>query len=126
MRIPMNARSARSAVLGVAVVAALATGGLAYGSAAEHHDHSTADARIGKAAPPGTVRLAGTAKMVPKQGVKAPPTTSKRSTAERTPPATRTARATDVDKSDRGMKNLRATEDRGKRNVPATRDLGAR
>ena len=126
----MNARSARSAVLGVAVVAALATGGLAYGSAADHHDHSTADARIGKAAPPGTARLAGTAKIVPKQGVKASPTTSNRSTAERTPPATRsparTARATDVDKSDKGVKNLRATKDTGKRNVPATRDLGAR
>jgi hypothetical protein len=128
MRIPTNARSARSAVLGVAVVAALATGGLAYGSAAEHHDHSTADAQIGKAAAPGTVRLAGTAKIVPKQGVKASPTTSKRSTAERTPPATRSpARtATDVDKSDKGVKNLRATTDGGKRNVPAKRDLGAR
>jgi hypothetical protein len=122
----MNARSARSAVLAVAVVAALATGGLAYGSTAEDHDHSTADARIAKAAPPGTVRLAGTATMDPAQGVKVSSTTSRWSTAERTPPATRgrahTAKARDVDKSDRGVKNLRATKDRGTKGLPVQRE----
>lgn len=129
MRNPMNVRSARSAVLGLAVVMALATGGLAYGSAAENDGTSTATARIGKAAPPGSVSPAGTATMVPKQGVKGS-TTSKGSTAERTPPATRgavrTTKARDVDKSDRGVKNLRATRDRGTKNLRATRDRGDR
>lgn len=130
MRNLMNVRSARSAVLGLAVVMALATGGLAYGSAAEDDGTSTATARIGKAAPPGSVSPAGTATMVPKQGVKGSTTTSKGSTAERTPPATRgaarTTKARDVDKSDRGVKNLRATKDRGTKNLPPRRDLGDR
>jgi hypothetical protein len=129
MRIPMNARSARSAVLGVAVFAALATGGLAYGSAAENDSNSTAEARIGKAAPPGTVRVPATTNMVAKQGVKPSRTTPKQSTAEKAPSTTRspahTAKARDVDKSDKGVKGAKATKDRGKKNAASTRDRGA-
>jgi hypothetical protein len=127
MRIHMNARSARSAVLGVAVVAALATGGLAYGSSADDVGTSTVTAKHGKAAP--AVSKAGTASMVPKKGVKTSRTIPA-GTAERTPPATRgpahTAKARDLDKSDRGVKGAKTTKDSGKTNVPATRDLGAR
>jgi len=125
MRIPMNARSARSAVLGVAVVVALATGGLAYGSAAENDSNSTAEARIGKAAPPGTVRLPATTNMVAKQGVTPSRTTPQQSTAEQAPSTTRspvhTAKARDVDKSDKGVKGAKATRDRGRKNAPVTR-----
>ncbi len=131
MRVPpMNAHSARSALLACAVVAALATGGLAYGSAAEDDSRSTATARIGKAAPPGTVRAQDTTKMVAKQGVAGSTTTPRQATSEKAPPATRnparTAKARDVDTSDRGVKGTKATKDRGKKNAAPTRDRGAR
>lgn len=128
MRIPMKARKARSAVLAATVVATLAAGGgLAYGSAAED-DSGTAGAVTEKAAP--AVSSAGTASMVPRQGVKPSSTSPQGSTAERTPPATGgsapTAKSSDVDKSDRGAKNVRSTKDKGKKNLPATKDLGDR
>jgi hypothetical protein len=124
----MKARSARSAVLGVAVVAALATGGLAYGSAAEPHDHSTADARIGKAAPPGTTSVGGTASMQPKRGVQPSKTIPKESTADKRSTASSNPKGTSawVDKSDRGVKGAKATKDRVKKNAAPTRDRGAR
>ncbi|KAA1419470.1 hypothetical protein F0U44_13655 [Nocardioides humilatus] len=119
----MKVRSARSAVLGIAVVVALATGGMAYGSSAaderSRDDQSTATAKVWKAAPPGTERLTGTATMVGKQGVRPSRTISKGSTAEKRPPVTRgpahTAKARDVDKSDRGKKNAPVTKDGGKK-----------
>lgn len=119
----MNARSARSAVLAAAVVAALATGGLAYGSAADNDSGGTAGARIGKAAP--AVSKAGTASMVPKKGVQPSKTVPKGSTADARSTTSRSpvpkVRATDVDKSDRGVKGARATKDRGQKNAPVTK-----
>ncbi len=118
----MNTRSARSAVLGVAVIAALATGGLAYGSAAEHHSHSTATARVGKAAPPGSVRVPATTNLSPKQGVKPSGTIPKGSTAERHPVTRTPSRHPKVvDRSDKGVKGAKATKDRGEKHAPVTK-----
>jgi hypothetical protein len=122
----MRARSARSAVLAGAFALALATGGLAYGSSAGDDGVSTTGAQTAKAAPPGTAPAGGTAAMHAKQGVKPSKTIPKGSTRSAAPPTVKATPKKVVDKSDRGVKNVRPTKDNGRKNAASTRDLGAR
>ncbi|WP_183093060.1 hypothetical protein [Nocardioides stalactiti] len=117
----MRARGARSAVLAGVVAVALATGGLAYGSAADG-DEGTAGVSVATGTPVDKGDATGTAKIKPKPGVKPSKSVAPGSTAEKNPVIrSRTTGARVVDKSDKGKKNVRPTKDGGRKNAPITR-----
>jgi hypothetical protein len=82
----MRARSARSALPAVVVTLALATGGLAYGSAYDGGS-STTGVQTEEAAPPGTAPAGGTATMQPERGVQPSKSVPQGSTADMLPGA---------------------------------------
>ena len=120
MRSPLRARSARSAVLAVPVAVvglALATAGPGLGFANDDNG-STRGVQTGKPAPAGTGLVPATTNMQPKPGVKPSLTVPKGSTADMAPSGNlitghQGTTVGDLDKSDRGAKNLPATKDLG-------------
>ncbi|WP_183099178.1 hypothetical protein [Nocardioides pelophilus] len=122
----MRARSARATVLAVAVAAALVTAGPGFGLADDGSAGSTRGAQTEKAAPPGSVRVPATTNMKASRGVKPSDKIPAGSTRTAQPPAVKAGPTKVVDRSDKGVKNLRPTKDRGTKNLPPRRDLGDR
>jgi hypothetical protein len=129
VRSPSRALSARTAALVVAVAAALAlavaTAGPGLGFA-DDGGGSTKGVKTGKPAPAGTSVVSGTARIQPAKGVKPSATIPQGSTrdieASTSPGAAQGTTARDVDRSDRGVKNVATTKDLGKKNVAPTSD----
>lgn len=126
MRTSLRVRSARSAVLAVAVGSVLATGGLSYGSFDGDHGSSTTGAETGKAASPAPATAGGTANLQPNRGVESSKPVRQGSTADMLPGAVWDS-ADDagptrkVDRPDRGRKGARARSDGAKLSPQVTK-----
>lgn len=123
----MRARSARSAVLAVAVALALTAAGPGHGLVDDDHS-STRGAQAAQPATGGAGPVPETSNLQPTPGIQPSETVPPGSTRDDRPPANGPALkgkpTAVVDTSDEGVKNLPVTRDRGTKNVPPTRDLG--